>query len=126
MDNDNDATIPNLGDAAVAKLAQTRNNTIPARGIFPIGVGPSRLDRPAPKLLTALPMQEYAYSQSVGPKAAPDTLLWKPLVSSAGQAQISFDLPKTPGVYTVRVEGNSQTGRLGIAELTIDTRTKPE
>ena len=78
-----------------------------------------------PAAVAPLPLQEFEFhltQQPAGSKAWPDTLLWVPGLIFNGQTQLSFDLPKEPAVYGVRVEGHTPWGQLGIAELLIDTR----
>jgi len=82
--------------------------------------------RPIPVPVAAvLPVQDYVFSLARQPNAAPDTLLWKPHMAFTGKAEVSFDLPEQPAVYRVHVEGHTESGRLGIAELMIDTRPTP-
>jgi len=54
-----------------------------------------------------LPVREYAYllpqdAASAG-QGAPDTILWHPaLFTTAGAAEVSFELPKGTATYQIR------------------------
>jgi len=74
-----------------------------------------------------LPVREYAYllpqDAASASQGAPDTILWHPaLFTTAGGAEISFDLPKGTATYQIRVAGNSATGRLGGARQELQAR----
>ena len=74
-----------------------------------------------------LPVQAFTFDLAhvpAGSNAAPDTLLWQPVVAAKGRTQVSFDLPRAPGVYRVHVEAHGVSGRLGVAELNIDTTSR--
>jgi hypothetical protein len=71
-----------------------------------------------------LPVHAFTFDLAhvpAGSNPTPDTLLWQPVLAAKGQTQVSFDLPKAPGVYRVHVEAHGVSGRLGVAELEIDT-----
>jgi hypothetical protein len=103
------------------------------------GGGPASSNRPAMPIMTIragegagphspasspLPVREYAYRHPSGGGLArhelPETLLWSPALRVHGTALTGFDLPEKPGAYRVRVEGNSELGRLGTIERVLE------
>jgi hypothetical protein len=116
---------PEIGRQLVQDLQGNSSLKTQARagvGIMNINPGNGAV-RPIPvPAPAALPVRDYVFSLAPKAKAAPDTLLWKPHLPLTGKAEVSFDLPEQPALYRVHVEGHTESGRLGIAELLIDTR----
>jgi hypothetical protein len=119
------ANPPEIGRELAQDLQGNRSLKTPSRaelGIMNINRGNGGI-RPIPvPAPTVLPVQDYAFSLAQQPKAAPDTLLWMPQLPLTGKAEVSFDLPEQPALYRVHVEGHTESGRVGIADLLIDTR----
>ncbi|HEV3082508.1 MAG TPA: MG2 domain-containing protein [Gemmataceae bacterium] len=123
------ADLPEIGQELVQDLQANRSlKTGPRAGpmIATIRRPGDGNVRPIPVPVAAvLPVQDYVFSLARQPNAAPETLVWKPHMAFTGKAEVSFDLPEQPAVYRVHVEGHTDSGRLGIAELLIDTRPTP-
>ncbi|HLN29217.1 MAG TPA: hypothetical protein VK395_15820 [Gemmataceae bacterium] len=96
------------------------------RSAAPLSPGNATTLRPSREVMP-LPVREYAYllpqdAASAG-QGAPDTILWHPaLFTTAGAAEVSFELPKGTATYQIRVAGNSATGRLGGAQQELQAR----